>query len=221
MKDSSSIQVFRDRVASALQKNSQLIDEWLITNVYGQNPNVGWFIDEGLAFTIFQDAIVVRTIIDASYNPTMADLLRLFTQSIDLSKQFIDYAIDNKLVNPLTPGLEPTALPEIRNYLKRLVAYPMFRTQEISNLTDMDTLYRDLKLPESLKSKEARIEQEIQAKNKTITYLSIAAVVLGVGCVYLARKKVNYSPRSTYIDSYEDDPIPRNFARTDIPAFKG
>ena len=150
----------------------------------------------------------------------MADLLRLFTQSIDLSKQFIDYAIDNKLVNPLTPGLEPTALPEIRNYLKRLVAYPMFRTQEISNLTDMDTLYRDLKLPESLKSKEARIEQEIQAKNKTITYLSIAAVVLG-GCVYLARKKVNYSPRSTYIDSYEDDPIPRNFARTDIPAFKG
>ena len=55
MKDSSSIQVFRDRVASALQKNSQLIDEWLITNLYmNQNPNVGWFIDEGLTFTIFK-----------------------------------------------------------------------------------------------------------------------------------------------------------------------
>ena len=202
--------------------NSLLIDEWLITNLYmNQNPNVDWFIDEGLAFTIFQDAIVVRVIIDSSYNPTMSDLLQLFVQSIDLSKQFIEYATENKLVNPLTPGLEATALPEVRNYLKRLVAYPMFRNQEISNLTNMDVLYKDLKLPESLKSKEARIEKEIQAKNKTITYLSIAAVMLGVGCIYLARRKVDYSPRSAYIDSYADDPIPRSFARTDIPAFKG
>tara|TARA_B100000900_G_scaffold410583_1_gene428635 strand:- start:469 stop:1368 length:900 start_codon:yes stop_codon:yes gene_type:complete len=221
MKDSSS-QVFRERVTSVLQSNSLLIDEWLITNLYmNPKPNVDWFIDEGLAFTIFQDAIVIRTIIDASYNPTMADLLQLFRQSLDLSKQFIGYAVETKLVNHLTPGLEATALPEVRNYLKRLVAYPMFRNQEISNLTDMDVLYKDLKLPESLKSKEARIEQEIQAKNKTITYLSIAAVVLGVGCIYLSRRKNDFYLKSEYVDSYADDPIPQSFARTDIPAFKG
>jgi len=221
MEDSSSPQVFKDRVEASLQKNSQLIDEWLITNLYmNKNPNVDWFIDEGLAFTIFQDAIVIRTIIDSSYNPKMADLLQLFSQSIDLSKQFIEYAINNKLVNPLTPGLEATALPEVRNYLKRLVAYPMFRNQEISNITNMDTLYRDLNLPKSLKSKEAKVDQEIQTKNKTIMYLSIATVMLGLGCIYLARRKVDSSSRTTYVDRYADDDFPRSYAQTNIPALK-
>jgi hypothetical protein len=221
MEDSSSFQVFKDRVEASLQKNSQLIDEWLITNLYmNKNPNVDWFIDEGLAFTIFQDAIVIRTIIDSSYHPKMADLLQLFSQSIDLSKQFIEYAINNKLVNPLTPGLEATALPEVRNYLKRLVAYPMFRNQEISNITNMDTLYRDLNLPKSLKSKEAKVDQEIQTKNKTITYLSIATVMLGLGCIYLARRKVDSSSRTTYVDRYADDDFPRSYAQTNIPALK-
>ena len=222
MSDSKTSREFNSRVKDVLSTNEQLINEWLITHLYlSPMPNVDWFIDEGLAFTIFQDAIVVRTIIDSSYNPTMSDLLDLLNQSLILSKQFIDYAIDTKLVNPLTPGLEATALPEVRSYLKRLVAYPMFRNQEVSNLTNIDTLYKDLKLPDNLEAQKAKMQKEMAAKDKTIAYLSLATVVLGLGCAYLVLKKSSSQHRIRTQTSEPIDKMPRHYARTDIPTFKG
>lgn len=220
--DPKQVQGFNSKVKSVLEENEALINEWLITHLYmSPLPNMDWFIDEGLALTIFQDAIVVRIIVDSSYNPTMADLLVLLAQSLDLSKKFIDYAIDTKLVNPLTPGLEATALPEVRTYLKRLVAYPMFRNQEVSNLTNIDTLYKDLKLPDNLEAQKAKMQKEMVAKNKTIAYLSLATAALGLGFAYVVLKKSSNQHRVSTQTSEPIDKMPRHYARTDIPAFKG
>ena len=121
----------------------------------------------------------------------------------------------------MTPGLEATALPEVRTYLKRLVAYPMFRNQEVSNMTSIDNLYKDLRLPNNLEAQKAKIQKEITAKNKTIAHLSLATVVLGLGCAYLVLKKSSNQHRISKQPSEPIDKIPRHYAQTDIPAFKG
>jgi hypothetical protein len=198
------------------------IDEFIVKNIYlSRTPKVEWFLDEGLAMTIFQDALI-----------PMSALIGLFNLSVDISKKMIDYAISEKLVNQVSTAAEPTGLPEIRAYLQQLVAYPIFRNAEIARIEGLQKYYQKLIYPKRLTPQNISVSSDSQGKNVAIAILGVTALFFGASTYYLLKSRKDN--RTTALPRTRQEPafetfdeygatvadVPAYYAQTNIPALK-
>ena len=219
-------------VKRTIDNNLLSIDEFIVKNIYlSRTPKVEWFLDEGLAMTIFQDAFVVRKIKDPDPIP-MSALIGLFNLSVDISKKMIDYAISEKLVNQVSTAVEPTGLPEIRTYLQQLVAYPIFRNAEIARIEGLQKYYQKLIYPKRPTPQKISESSDSQGKNVAIAILGVAALFFGVSTYNLLKsrkdnrtttpRRSKQEPAFGKFDEYGATvvDVPAYYAQTNIPALK-
>ena len=178
------------------------VDNWIVNNLYiVPQAKVEWFSDEGLAMTIFQDALILHSITNPTEQLKPSELIGLLHKCLKISKVLIDEAVASK-VQDAPPNTLPESLPVVRQYLRSLAAHPIFRNSEISKHPEISDVYKYIKAPHLLKRKSKHSESSTKEKSYVVPILATTTIALGVGLAYVLHTR----KRKTLDTPFEEEP---------------
>ena len=170
---------FKKLATNVLERNKNFILDFLLTSVY-DNPqfSADQFGDEGLAISLYQDAIVKFKLEDPLTSLTKNQRLELLLTATSLSKKLLDA----KLIN-LQPNQARANSPELRAYAKSLALQPLSRYEAIRQLSGGLALLASLRpnTVELLENKNKLALKDVQ----TYKYFGIALTAISATAIYL------------------------------------
>lgn len=201
-----------------ISRNKDFILDFLLTNVY-DNPKffADQFGDEGLAISLYQDAIIKFKLEKPLVTLPKAKRLELLSTAMTLSKRLLDRIP----ISPLQPNQARASSPELRASARLLVLQPLSRYEAIHALPEGLELLALLRpnTVELLKSENKVVRKEAQ----TYKYFGIALGLVSATAIYLLyREKKNCAKLLSRQDVQEHYPLRteigeegERYARTD------